>query len=128
MFNCLLGGGRNIGLSFEQRDAKRYEGDHNLFHNADPERAIVVGYEDEFSLQAVAGGAWRKHSGQDAHSVVVSSPDGLFRDLEARHLRLAPESPAIDRGRQEGAPAHDHDGHPRPAGKTVDIGAYEHQP
>ena len=126
MTNCILAGGKNIGLAFEQMGAGNYRGDYNLFQNDNPDRAIAVGYTDEFTLDQVASGAWTAYSGQDAHSVVVSSPESVFVDPAQYDLHLAEKSPAADRGSPENAPGLDRDGRPRPAGGGFDIGAYEY--
>ena len=132
MTNCILAGGRNIGLAFEQRDASGYVGDHNLFHTASGERAIAVGYEDEFSSQEVAEAAWTEYSGQDQHSIVVfGTLNELFRDLNAGDVRLVDGSPAIDTGGL-GASIYDFAGLPRPIDgdgddlAMPDIGAHEY--
>lgn len=126
MYNCILAGGANIGLAFEQRAIGGYRGDYNLFHNVNPDRAIAVGYEDEFSLGQVESGSWTAYSGQDRNSVVVHTDSGLFADVVLPDLRLTHTSPAVDRGTAVGAPPDDHDGSPRPMGNGCDIGAYEY--
>lgn len=124
MYNTILAGGDNIGLAFEQ-DAKNYRGDYNVFHNDNPDRAIAVAYEDEFSLNQVAAGEWTTYSGQDAHSIVTSSAADLFVDPANFDLHLLKTSPAIDKGTSVGAPSEDYDGIARPQGQGYDIGAYE---
>lgn len=126
MYNCILAGGANIGLAFEQSDVGSYRGDYNLFHNAAAGRAIVVGYEDEFSLQQVESGSWTAYSGQDEHSLVAHSDSELFADPTSFDLHLRRTGPAVDRGTGVGAPEEDYDGSPRPNGDGYDIGAYEH--
>ncbi len=125
MFNCILAGGDNIGLAFEQRDTKNYRGDYNIFHNDNEERGVASGYEDEFTLDDIAGGKWTTFSGQDAHSIVVRSAASLFTDDASFDLHLLPTSPAVDKGTSAGAPAEDFDGTRRPVGTGIDIGAYE---
>ncbi|QWF80943.1 right-handed parallel beta-helix repeat-containing protein [Amycolatopsis sp. CA-230715] len=51
--------------------------------------------------------------------------DPGFADPGAADFHLAPGSSAIDAGAADGAPAFDRDNKPRPAGKAVDLGAYE---
>jgi len=127
MTNCILAGGDNIGLAFEQRDASTYKGDYNLFHNDNADRSISVGYEDEFSLNQVESGAWTTYSGQDAHSLVAYSVADLFVDPINFDLHLLESSNAVDNGTSVGAPSEDYDGNPRPLGDGYDIGAYEYQ-
>ena len=132
MTNCILAGGRNIGLAFEQRDSSGYVGDYNLFHMANGERAIAVGYEDEFSSRQVAEAEWTGLSGQDTHSIAVfGSLDDLFQDVNAGDLRLADWASAIDAGGHGSTPV-DFDGLPRPMDgdgddlAIPDIGAHEY--
>ncbi len=55
----------------------------------------------------------------------AAAGDPLFANRLAHDFHLLAGSPAIDRGSGEGAPALDFDGRVRPAGASVDIGAYE---
>jgi len=125
MYNCILAGGSNIGLAFEQRDIGAYRGDHNLFHSGNADRAIVVGYEDEFSLLLVGSGSWSAYSGQDVHSLITHVDSGLFVDAARFDLHLLPTSPAVDAGTDVDAPNEDYDGTERPRGAGYDVGAYE---
>jgi hypothetical protein len=127
MINCIISGGENIGLAFEKMGVAHYEGDYNLFHNENADRAIAVGYTDEFSLTQVAAGAWTAYSGQDAHSVVSTTALEIFQQPDMYDLHLQPASPAVDMGTSSGAPGVDFDGNPRPSGSGIDIGAYEYQ-
>lgn len=127
MYNCLLAGGDNMGLSFEQMGVQNYRGDYNVFHNDNADRVVTVGYTDEFSQDQLAAGAWTTYSGQDAHSLVVPSGNDLFVDLTHFDFHLSANSPAIDQGTSAGAPSEDYEGHPRPQGHGYDIGAYERQ-
>jgi len=126
MYNCILAGGGNIGLAFEQADASTYRGDYNLFHNDDASRAIVVGYEDEFSLHQVEIGNWTSYGGQDEQSRVVDTLRGLFVDHLNADFHPMPGSPAIDGGTDRDAPQVDYDDNQRLQGSTCDIGAYEY--
>jgi len=128
MKNCILSGGNNIGLAFEQHSADNYEGDYNLFHNDNTYRTIAVGYTDEFSLDQVRSGQWTAYCGQDSHSLTADSASQIFISLETDNFHLKDTSPAIDNGTGSDAPDHDYEGNPRPAGNTFDIGAYEYQP
>lgn len=125
MYNCILAGGDNIGLAFEQRHAGNYKGDYNLFHN-ETDRAIAVGYEDEFTLNQVESGAWLTYSGQDSHSLVSYTDTSLFIDPLNFDLHLSKTSLAIDKGTTVSAPSDDYDGNPRPQGTGFDIGAFEY--
>jgi len=125
MVNCILAGGDNIGLAFEEMGVTHYQGDYNLFHNDNPNRAVVVGYTDEFSLAQVDSGEWTAYSGQDAHSIVVYSDADIFVDPAVLDLHLSPLSSAIDSGTSVDAPSEDFDGRARPQGAGYDIGAYE---
>lgn len=125
MVNCILAGGKNIGLAFEQRDAGNYQGDYNLFHIAPDARMIAVGYEDEFTLKDIKSGSWTAYSGQDSHSVVVHKISEIFADPAGFKFHLLKTSPAKDAGTSAGAPAVDYNGNPRPQGAGCDIGAYE---
>lgn len=125
MFNCILAGGDNIGLAFEQKNVDNYKGDYNLFQNHNQERVIAVAYEDEFTFDQVGVGAWTDYSGQDAHSHVTYSDTSIFVDPLNINLQLLPTTGARGRGKNAGAPSEDYEGHPRPVGKWCDIGAYE---
>ncbi len=127
MYNSIIVAGDNIGLAFEQMGVSNYQGDYNIFHNDDPDRAIVVGYTDEFSVSQIATGEWTTYSGQDAYSMVAYSDTSLFIDPTNFDLHLLQTSPAVDNGTSAGAPSNDYDGNPRPSGDGYDIGAYEYQ-
>ncbi|MDW7678993.1 MAG: right-handed parallel beta-helix repeat-containing protein [bacterium] len=127
MYNCILAGGDNIGLAFEQMGVSNYEGDYNIFHNDNPYRAVAVAYSDEFTLDQVKNGDWTTYSGQDAHSIVENSDANLFVDPADFDLHLIESSPAVDHARSDLAPSIDFDGNPRPIGNGFDIGAYEYQ-
>ncbi len=123
MYNCIVAGGKNIGLAFEKRSAKNYQGDYNLFQNDNAERAVAVGYEDEFSLNELND--WKLYSGQDEHSIMVKSLSKIFVDSKEFDLHLSKTSPAVGKGRSDGAPSKDFEGKSRPQRKACDIGAYE---
>jgi hypothetical protein len=127
MHNCILAGGDNIGLAIESVGS--YRGDYNIFHNDNPDRAIVVwNHEPEFSLNSLAAGDWTAFSGQDIHSLVCPTPEtGLFRDLGNWDFHLREGSIAIDAGTPQNAPSIDYDGVSRPQAKGYDIGAYERE-
>ncbi|HDN51460.1 MAG TPA: DUF1565 domain-containing protein, partial [Thermoplasmatales archaeon] len=127
MYNCILAGGDNIGLAFEEMDVSNYCGDYNIFHNDNEYRVIAVAYTDEFSMDDVANGGWANYSGQDLHSLVSYHPESeLFTNLSLWDLHLIGGSMAIDAGTQVNAPSIDYDGIPRPQGNGYDIGAYEY--
>ena len=128
MYNCLLAGGDNIGLAFEQMGAGNYRGDYNIFHNDNANRAIAVAYTDEFTLAQVAAGDWTTYSGQDGSSLVAYSDTDIFADPTNFDLHLIPTSPAVNNGTSDNAPLEDFDGNPRPIGGNFDIGAYEYDP
>ena len=127
MYNCILAGSQNIGLGFEQRNVTSYKGDYNLFHSDDADRTIVVGYEDEFSLNQIETGAWTTYSNQDANSLVSYLDIDIFVDPINFNLHLLEASNAVDNGTSVGVPSEDYDGNPRPIGQGYDIGAYEYQ-
>ena len=125
MYNCIISGGDLNGLAFELRDTRNYFGDHNIFHNDNPDRLINVGYEDQYP--PVMLNAWQTATGQDAHSIALSTDAGLYVNAGGYDLHLAATSSARDNGVAAGAPVVDFEGNPRPAGPAVDIGAYEYQ-
>ena len=127
MYNCILSGGDNIALAFEQTGAGNYHGDHNLFHNDNTARVIDVGYTDEFTAARVNDGSWTTYSGQDAHSLVTASASGIFMDPGNADFHLIAASPAIDAGTAAGAPLTDYDHISRPDGGGFDIGAFEYR-
>lgn len=125
MYNCILSGGDNSGLTFEIRGTANYFGDYNLFQNDNAGRMVMVGYEDEYGVDELQ--AWQSASGQDAHSQALVSIAGVYVDEAQYDLHLTEGSPARDHGVAAGAPATDFEGNPRPDGAAVDIGAYEFQ-
>jgi hypothetical protein len=126
MINCILAGGDNIGLAFEQLGVDNYVGVNNVFHNDNQARALAVGYEDEFSIAQVAAGAWTTYSEQDRDSLVEANATALFVDPGGYDLHLMNGAIAIDAGIRTNAPAEDYEGNPRPRGSGWDIGAYEY--
>ena len=126
MTNCIIAGGDNIGLAFEQADASNYTGDFNLFHNDNPARAISVGYVDEFSIAQLAAGAWSAMSQQDASSLAVTDASTIFVAAQQGNLSLTANSPAIDAASVQGIPPADIEGRPRVQGRAPDIGAWEY--
>ncbi len=127
MYNCILAGGDNIGLAFEQMGVGNYHGDYNIFHNDESSRGIAIAYTDEFTLDQIRAGGWTNYSGQDGHSLVVNSAESLFVNPTKLDFHLLRSSPAIDRGTSVSAPSEDYEGNPRPKGTGYDIGAYEYQ-
>ncbi len=67
---------------------------------------------------------WRQQTGLDAHSL-VSTPAEVFVAASRDDYRLAPSSPAIDRGTAFADVPTDRVGVKRPQGAAHDIGAYE---
>ena len=126
IYNCIISGGDNIGLAFEQYSTANYHGDYNLFQNNNAARAIAVAYTDEFSIADIANGNWTAYSGQDAGSLTANTPGAIYVSPESYDLHLAGLSPAIDNGSSDWAPATDFDGNARPVGDAPDIGAYEY--
>ncbi len=124
MNNCILAGGDNIGLAFEQ-NGNVYIGDHNIFHNDNTERLITVAFEDEFSADDVKNGLWINYSNNDRNSLVVDNVEDLFKNAMDGDFHLKSGSSAIDNGSPDNAPAEDFDGSQRPFGNGHDIGAFE---
>lgn len=121
MHNCILAGGRFIGLSFYEDGVTsvNYHGDYNVFHSYEPVRIVSVSGLSDFTLPA-----WQIFSGEDTHSLSVADPSTMFVDTACNyHLRVG--SIAIDSGTAFGAPQFDLENNPRPFGTAVDIGAYE---
>nr|NQU90582.1 right-handed parallel beta-helix repeat-containing protein [Bacteroidota bacterium] len=127
MYNCIISGGENIGLAFEQTSAGNYHGDFNLFQNNNPARAISVGYSTDFSISQIETGEWALYSGQDANSVVSDLPGEIFLNPATSDLHLTALSPAVNNGSMDWAPEIDFEGNIRPFGSAPDIGAYESQ-
>ena len=128
LYNCILAGGDNIGLAFEQLGVGNYKGNYNIYHNDNPDRAIAVAYTAEFSLDAIAAGEWTNYSGQDQNSLVCYNPNTeLFENISTCDFHLVSGSIAIDAGTSEDAPSVDYDGLNRPQGAGYDIGAFEYE-
>ncbi len=125
MYNCIVSGGDRLGLAFEQQNTRNFFGDYNIYHNDDPDRMISVGYEDQYTPAMFS--AWQTATGQDAHSIALTTDAGLYVDAEGYDLHLSAASPARDAGLGADAPSTDFDGNPRPDGSAVDIGACEYQ-
>jgi len=58
----------------------------------------------------------------------ITNEDPLFIDPENGDFHLDPNSPAIDSGTSDKAPAFDYEGNSRPQGKGYDMGVYEYVP
>jgi len=125
LYNCIISGGENIGLSFEQNSTANYHGNFNLFQNNNPARAISVGYSTEFSLEEIGNGDWNSYAGQDANSEVVQIANEIFTAPSIFDLHLTSQNQAVDHGSATWAPDIDFEGTPRPFGYADDIGAYE---
>jgi Secretion system C-terminal sorting domain len=128
MFNCILSGSNNTGLTFGDSDsASCYTGDYNIFHGYNPVRVISTSGPD-FSLTQIQNGEWTAFSGQDAHSQVVFDASALFMDTLGTNpnLGLMAGALAIDNGTNlPDAPLFDFNGCSRNVGQ-IDIGAYEY--
>jgi len=126
MYNCILAGGDNTGLTFDGDNISCYNGDYNLFHMNNPERAIATSQLD-FSLTQIQNGEWTTTSGQDAHSKVATNSTAIFKDTLGKkpNLHLNEGSLAINNGiNLPDAPSVDFDNFLRNTGQ-IDIGAYE---
>lgn len=124
MRNCIISGCDNIALAFEQYGTLQYYGSSNIFHTYSGQRAVCVGYTDEFSSAQVNSGAWTQYCRQDTGSFAAETLDAVFPGVDDLHLFAG--SIARDRGRPDGAPNRDFEGNVRPAGPAWDIGAYEY--
>lgn len=127
MYNCILAGGDNIGLSFEEDNFSTYHGDYNVFHNDNAGRLFASPGID-IPLDSVQSGYWTNITGQDANSIVVFNSGVLFTDTLLPDIHLRSGAAAIDNGTSAGAPPVDFDGCPRPYNGLYDIGAYEYPP
>jgi len=127
MHNCIISGGDNIGLAFEQAGNLNYSGDYNLFHCNNPSRAVSVGYTDEFSITQIQNGVWANYSKQDANSLAASAQSVIFTNPFNEDFHLFQNSLAVDKGTSYNAPDYDYESLPRPSGAGWDIGAYEYQ-
>ncbi|MFA7466646.1 MAG: right-handed parallel beta-helix repeat-containing protein [Desulfotomaculaceae bacterium] len=94
--------------------------DHNIFWSREDAEIATSNYS--YGRNEINGLVWFKESGRGEHSFCR---DPLFVDPDNHDFRLAKNSPAIDRGLGEGAPAKDINGSIRPQGKGYDIGPYE---
>jgi hypothetical protein len=127
MYNCILAGGDNIGISFEEENISTYRGDYNVFHNDNRERLFTTPLLD-IPVDSVQSGYWTNITGQDANSKVVYDLGTLFLGTLLPDLHLRTGAVAIDNGTAAGAPSIDYDGCPRPYNAIYDIGAYEYPP
>jgi parallel beta-helix repeat protein len=88
-------------------------------HNAVMNRFSVDGGGSVISLAQ-----WRAATQQDSSSL-LSTPAALFVDPATSDFHLKQESPAVDAGTSNQAPAVDFERGPRPQGARIDIGADE---
>lgn len=94
--------------------------DYNIYWSR--EDAEISVNNRKYSRDEINERFWFKETGRGEHSFCR---DPLFVDPSRNDFRLAKNSPAIDRGTREGAPATDIDGNNRPQGWGIDIGPYE---
>jgi len=125
MYNCILAGGSNIGLRFDNTNNINYAGDYNLFHIDNGNRMIETS-SNSFSLTDIQNGLWTTFSGQDSHRQVVFNDNTIFLDTSGvnPNLHLKPGSLAINHGTSSNAPPVDFDYCLRNDG-IIDIGADE---
>jgi hypothetical protein len=93
IYNSVILGGENIALCFENGFSDSYEGDYNLIHNSNPNRAISIEYEEEYSLTDLSNLKWSQKTGQDQHSIVTTEINGIFMDID--NMNLYPESGSL---------------------------------
>ena len=127
VYNCIIAGGNNTGITFDGDSIKCYKGNYNLFHMNAPERAFATSQLD-YSLSQIQNGEWTLASAQDANSKIVFDASTLFRDttMYKPNLHLKMGALAIDNGfLVQGAPTRDFDNFQRQDGR-IDIGAYEY--
>lgn len=127
MYACILAGGDNNGLCFEDNAELNYSGDYNIFHNDNDYRVINYGFSNEFSMDEMNNGDWASFSGEDDHSIVSYNPADLFTDYAGGDFHLSGTSAAIDVCPSAGFPETDYEGNPRPYGAGCDAGPYEKQ-
>ncbi len=125
MHNCIISGGENIGLCFEESSVQNYHGNNNLFQNNNSDRLIYVGGAAEFSLEEFDNGDWAAFSGEDGNSLSAISLSDIYQNPIGEDFHLSAGSPAIDAADPTHSPDFDFDGNPRPYGTAPDIGAYE---
>jgi hypothetical protein len=112
------GGGGGDVLRVTAGATKRFVSDNNLFFASG---TPTFGWQ---RLRLGGDGAWRRGSGQDAHSRVG---DPRFVNLAADLFKLQVGSPAVDAGVWVGLDR-DRAGNRVPIGQGVDIGAFEGTP
>ena len=112
--NILLGGG-GIALRISADSMSGLVSDYNVTGG-------VYQSEDDGSTRSLS--QWRSQVSQDTHSLTATA-SALFVNPAGNDYHLKAGSPAIDVGTATNAPATDLDGHSRPAGLAIDIGAFE---
>ncbi len=127
IYNSIISGGDNIGLCFENPSSANYYGNNNLFQNNNPDRAINVGWVEQFSISDINQGLWSSYSGQDSQSIAVFSPTDIFVNPDKPDLHPKQQGAAFDNGNPDWAPGFDFHGFSRPIGAFPDIGAFESQ-
>ena len=94
--------------------------DHNIYWSHEDAEIATGSYR--YGRNEINGSVWFKETGRGEHSFCR---DPLFVDPGSHDFRLCKNSPAIDRGTGEGAPALDVNDSIRPQGRGFDIGPYE---
>lgn len=125
MYNTIVSGGDNRGLTFEMDVFSNYHGNNNIFQNDDTTRIISTNTTD-YNLSDLQSGTWSTLTGQDINSFFLQSSNSLFvNDGNTPDLHLKQGSEAINAANALYAPADDFTGCFRTDG-LPDIGAYEY--
>ena len=85
---------------------------------------ITTSFQEYTTIQ-VDHNLFTSASNYYGENYIIGNPE--FNDTTTNNFQLQANSPAIDNGNPQLAPSHDYNNIPRPQGKQIDIGPYEHQ-
>ena len=86
----------------------------------------VESYGQNFVIDFNLIHGFRGEIGEETQGIDYVEEDPMFINVSEKNFHLQENSPAINKGSSNDAPAEDYDGNPRPLGGDYDIGAFEY--